>query len=76
MKRNNLPPCPFCGGKVMLVRGWDITYGYQVVCTNFDCFLHSGGAVYEAQDDAIKAFSHWVNVSRNIIKDMEEFNND
>ncbi len=72
MNRNNLAPCPFCGGKAMIVRGWDIQYGYQVACTNFDCFLHRGGAIYETQDEAIKAFNHWLDVAKNLIKNVEE----
>lgn len=76
MKRNNLPPCPFCGSKAMIVRSWDTQYGFQVACTNFDCFLHPGGAIYETQAEAAKAFSHWIDIAKDIIKDMEESNDD
>lgn len=76
MKRNDLPPCPFCGSKAMIVRSWVTQYGFQVACTNFDCFVHRGGAIYETQDEAVKAFSHWIDVAKDIIKNMEESNND
>ena len=72
MKRNDLAPCPFCGEKAMLVRGWDMQYGYQVACTNFDCFLHRGGAIYKTQNEASEAFNHWLDVARDIIKNTEE----
>lgn len=75
-KRNELAPCPFCSGKAMIVRGWDMQYGYQVACANFDCFMHHGGAVYESRDKAIDTWNHWIDVARKIVKDMEETVND
>lgn len=71
-KRNDLAPCPFCGGKAMTVRGWDMGYGYQVVCADFDCLMHRGGSVYTTLDKAVSAWNHWIDVARKIIKDMEE----
>lgn len=55
-----LKPCPFCGCEAQTE--FNVVFGFQVVCTNEDCFM-SEGLMHDkkTEQDAIETWNRRAN---------------
>lgn len=58
---NKIRKCPFCGKEAEVGEGFECYKGFEVKCSDYDCYLGTGaGYSFDTEEEAIEAWNSGV----------------